>query len=104
MDNFSKIIKSYLEMRADLDPLFAKVYRNDDKSINDCCNYIIQQVKESGREAFGDDEIYGMAVHFFDENLTPKAGTKQNCKIVHSSKNRHTKNKVKAEQEQPTLF
>ena len=42
----------------------------DKNSITQCCSYIIQEVKKSKRTAFTDEEIYGMAIHFFDEGLT----------------------------------
>jgi len=31
-------------------------------------NYILSQVKKSGCTGFDDDEIFGMAVHYYDED------------------------------------
>lgn len=38
------------------------------KNIEDCVTYILNEVKKSGCNGFDDDEIYSMAVHFFDED------------------------------------
>ena len=65
---FREVIRSYLEDRAKDDELFAAVYAKENKSIDECCNYILQQVKASGRCGFSDEEIYGMAVHYYDED------------------------------------
>jgi hypothetical protein len=66
-DNFKKTIQAYLEQRAANDELFAPVYANPDKNIDDCVTYILNEVKASGCVGFADDEIYGMAVHYYDE-------------------------------------
>lgn len=65
---FADTIKAYLDKRAAEDELFAKTYAKPNKSIDECCNYILGQVKASGRYGFADDEIYGMAVHYYDED------------------------------------
>lgn len=65
---FKEAIKSYLDKRAAEDTLFAKTYAKANKSLDECCNYILQQVKKSGCCGFADDEIYGMAVHYYDED------------------------------------
>lgn len=66
-DQFKKVIKDYLDRRAEEDALFAERYANPKKSIDKCVSYIIGAVKASGRCGFADDEIYGMAVHYYDE-------------------------------------
>ena len=65
---FKQAIKAYLDRRAADDALFAKTYAKGNKSLDECCNYILQQVRKSGRCGFADDEIYGMAVHYYDED------------------------------------
>ena len=40
----------------------------DNKNIDECCNFIMQQVQKSGCNGFADEEIYGMAVHYYDED------------------------------------
>ena len=50
------------------DPLFAPNLMKPNKNIEDCITYILNEVKKSGCNGFDDDEIYSMAVHFFDED------------------------------------
>ena len=66
-DHFKKTIKSYLEQRAEEDALFAEKYSNKEKNIDDCITYILNTVQKSGCNGFTDDEIFGMAVHYYDE-------------------------------------
>lgn len=68
LNEFEKTIKAYLDKRAAEDELFAKRYAKEGKSIQSCCNFIISEVKKSGRCGFADDEIFGMAVHYYDED------------------------------------
>jgi hypothetical protein len=65
---FKQAIKAYLDRRAADDALFAKTYAKGNKSLDECCNYILQQVRKSGRCGFDDDEIYNMAIHYYDED------------------------------------
>lgn len=67
-DTFKTTIKAYLDKRAAEDELFAKTYAKKNKNLDECCNYILQQVQKSGCMGFADEEIYGMAVHYYDED------------------------------------
>lgn len=74
-DLFKKKIQDYLCNRAEDDSSFAsraKEAADKGKTLDGCCNYIIEQVKESGRIAFADDEIYGIAAHYYDEDAIPE--------------------------------
>lgn len=64
---FAEAIKSYLDRRAAEDPQFAKSYANSKKSIAECCDYIVSEVRRQNRTAMTDDEVYGLAVHYYDE-------------------------------------
>lgn len=66
-ENFEKAIKFYLDNRAKTDKLFAEKYANEKKSIKECCMFILNEVRKSGINGFADDEIFGMAVHYYDE-------------------------------------
>ena len=77
---FQDAIKTYLDKRAAEDEQFAAVYAKEGKSIEKCCNYICGEVQKSGRNGFSDDEIYGLAVHYYDEDdITVKDLL---CKVV----------------------
>ena len=69
--HFKETIKTYLEQRARVDELFAPNLEKPHKNIDDCINYILNEVKKSGCNGFADEEIYGMAVHYYDEDMIP---------------------------------
>lgn len=80
-ENFKRTIQSYLEERAKVDELFAKSYAKPNKNIDDCITFILNEVQKSGCNGFEDDEIFGMAVHYYDEdNLS--VGEKISCDVV----------------------
>lgn len=66
-DSFKKVIKDYLDKYAIEDPFFAENYSKENKNIDDCCNYIIGEVHKSGCNGFADDEVFNMAIHYYDE-------------------------------------
>ena len=51
------------------DELFAAKYDNPDKNIDDCVTYILNWVQKSGCNGFCDDEIYGQAIHYYEEKV-----------------------------------
>lgn len=70
---FETSIKNFLDQLAQEDELFAKTYAKKNKSIKECCQYIYQQVQKSRTGnarcvACEDDEIYGLAIHYYDED------------------------------------
>ena len=75
-NHFKNTIQAYLEERAASDPQFEWAYTTkENKNIDDCITYILNAVQKSGCNGFTDDEIFGMAVHFWDypnlyKNLT----------------------------------
>lgn len=64
---FKDTIQAYLMEMATYDTNFAERFADPKKNINDCVTYILNQVQESGCSGFEDDEIYGMAVHYYQE-------------------------------------
>lgn len=67
-DHFKRTIQAYLAQRAMEDELFAVTYKKANKNINDCCTYILNEVRKSGCNGFTDGEVYSMAVHYYDED------------------------------------
>jgi hypothetical protein len=64
-------IKNYLDNRAMTDELFAAKYANPKKSIDECCKYITGEAyakAKNGCAVISDEEVYGMAVHYYDED------------------------------------
>lgn len=65
---FKDTILNYLQVRANTDEQFAVTFAKEGKSIDNCVNYILRKVKESDCNGFTDEEIYGMAIHYYDED------------------------------------
>lgn len=67
-DTFKTIIENHLQKLGEADPLFAETLKKPKKNINDCVTYILNQVKKSGQVGYADEEIFQMAVHYYDED------------------------------------
>jgi hypothetical protein len=67
-EHFKTTIQQYLDKRAAEDSLFAETLKKENKNIDKCLNYILSTVQKSGCNGFADDEIFGMAVHYYDED------------------------------------
>ncbi len=80
-ETFKKTIQQYLEKRAAEDTLFAETIKKENKNIDECVNYILSEVQKSGCNGFSDDEIFGMAVHYYDEDDV-KPGSAKSMKVV----------------------
>ncbi|NLX81088.1 MAG: PcfK-like protein [Proteiniphilum sp.] len=80
-NHFIRTILTYLELRAESDSLFAESFTKENKNIDDCITYILNEVQKSGCMGFADDEIYSMAVHYYDEDDI-EVGKPMNGKIV----------------------
>lgn len=68
-EQFKSTIKAYLDNMAAVDSLFAPVYQKPTKNIDNCITYILNQVKKSGCCGFSDDEIFGMALHYYPKYI-----------------------------------
>lgn len=80
-DPFKEAITSFLQEVATNDELFAKTFNKPYKNIDDCATYILNEVKKSGRMGFADDEIFNMAIHYYDEE-TVEIGKPLKAKVV----------------------
>ncbi|MDY5859050.1 MAG: PcfK-like family protein [Porphyromonas sp.] len=80
-EQFTRTIAEYLNQRAMTDPLFAPSLQKPHKNIEDCITYILSQVQQSGCNGFEDDEIYSMAVHYYDEDEL-EVGSRVGCNVV----------------------
>lgn len=102
-EQFTKIIKQHLEQRAAQDPLFAETFKKEKKNIKDCITYILNTVKASGCNGFSDDEVYNMAVHYYDEDDIKVGAAISNVSIVtnQASKSKQSGAKDKIQQPKP---
>ena len=80
-NHFKNTIKAYLDQRAETDVLFSFQYSKPEKNIDNCVTYILNEVKKSGCNGFADDEIYSMAVHYYDEDNI-EVGKPMNAHVV----------------------
>ena len=81
-DYFKQTIQRYLQRRAQEDELFAPRYANPKKNIDDCITFILNYVKQSGCNGFADDEIYSLAMHYYDEDDIDICKPINKCKVV----------------------
>lgn len=82
---FETAIKTYLDSAAEKDELFAKAYRNPKKNIKDCCTLLMNEAKKAAKNgsiACKDDEIYGLAMHYYDEEDIEVGEVPVNVEVV----------------------
>ena len=80
-DHFKRTMQMFLQQRAEEDALFAKKLSNPAKNIDDCITYILNYVQKSGCNGFTDGEIFGQAIHYYDENEI-EVGKPMNCQVA----------------------
>ena len=84
-ERFEEAIRQFLIRQGEKDPAFlqhcCEVSKTQNKNTTDCCTYILNQVKQSGRCGFADEEIYSMAMHYWDEDKI-EVGKRPQCQIV----------------------
>lgn len=87
---FEMAIAGYLDKEAAADPLFgAKMKEHPEKDVKAVCDYILNEVSKKvseGAGGFADDEIFGMAKHFIDEDDLKPQPFRGKVKVV---TNRH---------------
>lgn len=62
-------VRGYLDAKAQDDVLFGEMYQKPQKSIDACWAYIVGVAKKRGNSVcMTDDEVYGLAVHYYCED------------------------------------
>lgn len=79
-ESFKKTIEAKLQEMAAADPLFAVSLQKEGKTLDGCINYILNTVQKSGCNGFADEEIFGMAAHYYDEDNI-ELGKQINCNM-----------------------
>ena len=86
MSTFENIIKEYIEKACQSDEVLAGKYEKSGKDIVGCCKYIKSQARkqaQNGCAAIKDDEVFGWAIHYFDEGLkAPKDSPRAEVKVA----------------------
>ena len=80
-EHFTRTIAEYLNQRAMTDLLFAPNLMKPNKNIEECITYILKEVQNSGCNGFDDDEIFSMAVHYYDEDDI-EVGKAVSCQVA----------------------
>lgn len=83
-EQFKQTIKAYLDNRAKTDELFAVSYAKENKKLDDCITFILNQAKAIAQEGgcgMTDDEVYSLATHYYDEENI-EVGKAINCGII----------------------
>ena len=80
VDNWLKVIADYLLTRDDIKDSLEK----ENKSLEECGNYILQEAQKKGsRVAMTDEEVFSLAVHYYDEDdITVKQTSKADVKVA----------------------
>lgn len=80
--NFKNVIADYLNKLSSVDLTFKPLFENDGRNIEQCCQYIIMKVKESGFSGFDDQEVFDFAVEYYSLETLPDIDTNISCKVV----------------------
>lgn len=92
-----KRIGNYLMERAKTDPSVANNLKKEKKSLEECWDYVLSEVAKTmyrsgnfGCAAGDDEELFGLAVHYYDEDDI-KFEPFESAKVVDMSKQEHDK-------------
>jgi len=98
-DSFKVVIKKHLDEYSKTDKLFESVYNNPNKNLDECINYILNQVRESGCIGYEDEEIYSLARHYYDEENLVIGKPVVSGEIIINQQKKLTDDDVKAAKE-----
>lgn len=91
LNPFEQAIKTYLDKRAQDDPLFAVSYAKPKKSIQECARYCMQEARKLVKDnvaVVDDPTLYGWAVHYYDEDNIKVTGnySQVHAEVSHTPK------------------
>lgn len=87
MKDFKDTIQKYLQERVVEDPLFAPKFANPQKSVDECCRYILGEARKKGNSVvMSDAEVFGLAVHYYDEENIKVEKVSASCSVSSSPK------------------
>jgi hypothetical protein len=80
VEDWLKVIADYLLTRDDIKDSLDK----ENKSLKECGQYILQEAQKKGsRVAMTDEEVFGLAIHYYDEDdITVKHTSKADVKVA----------------------
>lgn len=80
-ENFKIVIENYLKETARNDSVFAVAFAKTTKNTENCIQYILSEVKKTGLCAFADNEIFTIAIEYYNNDNITKP-TETNCKVI----------------------
>ena len=83
-DPFKERISDHLQEVAQNDKLFAETLKKPNKSLEGCIKYIYSEVRKTGRCGFNDDEIFTIAIHYYDEDSIEEIKSVERPKVTHT--------------------
>lgn len=94
-ESFKKAINDFIEKEKTENPDFLEATKKEDRNLEDCCNYILNEVKKLGHNAMADDEVFDIVTKYFFAEVIEKP--KPVAAKVDVPKNPSTKAKKEAE-------
>lgn len=88
-ETFKNTIEAYLKDRAITDVFLSENLKKENKNIDECIDYILNTVQASGCNGFEDNEIYNMAIHYYQEDdleVDKRKGDNANVIVNHQVK------------------
>lgn len=98
-ENFKKVIEDYLLKQASIDSSFQLKMQNPLKNLDDCITYVLNTVQQSKCNGFTDEEIFNMAMHYYDE-ADIKVGDKVDMQVIINHKVQLTAEEIAKTKEQ----
>ena len=87
MKEFKDTIQKYLDQRVAEDPLFAPKFEYPKNTIDEFCRYILGEARKRGTSVvMSDAEVFGMAVHYYDEENIKIEKVSSGCSISSNQK------------------
>lgn len=91
LNPFEQALKTYLDQRAQDDPLFAQSYAKPKKSIQECARYCMQEARKLVKDnvaVMDNATVYGWAVHYYDEDNIKVTGnySQVHAEVSHTPK------------------
>ena len=91
LNPFEQALKTYLDQRAQDDPLFAQSYAKPKKSIQECARYCMQEARKLVKDnvaVVDNATVYGWAVHYYNEDNIKVTGnySQVHAEVSHTAK------------------
>ena len=88
---FKKRVGDFLQVLANTKEDFAPKQANEKKSLDECCNFIMNSVKQMNVAGLDDEDVYALAVEYYEsDNPDPKLLKSVKCTVVSNQRSELT--------------